>query len=395
MPGLCWQSRTEPGSVLVATPANDYYGGHRPGDNLFGESLVCLNAATGERVWHYQLVHHGLWDFDLPAAPNLVDIRVDGQRVKAVAQVTKQGFCFVFNRVTGKPIWPIEEKVVPPSDVPGERASPTQPFPTRPAPFERQGLGEDDLIDFTPELRAEAKAVIARYRTGPLFTPPTEKGTISLPSVTGGANWAGAAYDSDSGYLYVPSATLPFTITLTKPPSEDSEATRTSPARYVGKFDLVALSARGLLLTKPPYGRVTAIDLNTGDHAWMKPLGEGPRHHPDLSHLNLPRLGWPFRGHILLTKSLLLVAQEGRNANLRPSDRRNSIVADFNTFQPKLAAFDKATGELIAEVDLPANAAGAPMTYMMGGKQYIAMPVGGGNLPAELIALALPVKDGD
>jgi glucose dehydrogenase len=191
----------------VSTPANDYYGGHRHGDNLFAESLVCLDARTGARVWHFQMVHHGLWDYDLPAAPNLVDITVKGQRIKAVAQVTKHGFAFVFDRITGRPVWPIEEREVAPSRVPGENASPTQPFPTRPLPFERQGITVDDVIDFTPELRRQALTILDRYDHGPLFTPPSERGTVALPGVGGGANWAGAAFDPEHDRLYVPSLT--------------------------------------------------------------------------------------------------------------------------------------------------------------------------------------------
>ena len=185
----------------ISTPTNDYYGGHRYGDDLFAESLVCLNAETGERVWHFQILHHGLWDYDLPAAPNLVDITVDGKEIKAVAQVTKQAFCFVFDRVTGEPVWPIEERPVPQSDVPGEKSSATQPFPTKPAPFDRQGLTHDDLIDFTPTLRKQAISIIEGYNDGPLYTRPTEKGTIAMPGIIGGANWAGAAVDPENGVI--------------------------------------------------------------------------------------------------------------------------------------------------------------------------------------------------
>src|SRR3989441_3396064 len=203
----------------VSTPSNDHYGVHRPGDGLFGDSLVCLDALTGKRVWHFQMAHHGLWDYDLPAAPNLIDIRVNGKPVKAVAQVSKQGFCYVFDRVTGTPIWPIEERPVPQSTVPGERPSPTQPFPTRPAPFDRQGLTENDVIDFTPELRKEALAVLEKYNYGPVFTPPSlEKPTILMPGIAGGASWSGAACDPETGTLYVPSNTLPFAVTMAKSP---------------------------------------------------------------------------------------------------------------------------------------------------------------------------------
>ena len=200
-----------------STPSDDHYGVHRPGDGLFGESLVCLDARTGKRVWHFQTVHHGLWDYDLPCAPNLIDIRADGKPVKAVAQMSKQGFCYVFDRVTGKPIWPFEEKPVPQSTVPGERTSPTQPFPTKPAPFDRQGVNENDVIDFTPTLRKQALAILDRYNYGPLFTPPSlEKPTIEMPGIAGGASWSGAACDPETGICYVSSVTLPYAATLTK-----------------------------------------------------------------------------------------------------------------------------------------------------------------------------------
>src|SRR5438552_1090863 len=199
--------------------ANDYYGGERPGSNLFAESLVCLEAATGRRVWHFQLVRHGLWDYDLPAAPNLVDITVAGRRVRAVAQVTKQGFVYVFDRVTGRPIWPLEDRPVPQSTVPGEKTAATQPLPTKPAPFERQGLTPDDVIDFTPELRTEALAILDRYDRGPLFTPPSERGTVLVPGIGGGASWAGAAFDPDTGRLYVTSITAPTVVRLRPPPA--------------------------------------------------------------------------------------------------------------------------------------------------------------------------------
>jgi quinoprotein glucose dehydrogenase len=228
------------------TPTNDYYGGRRPGNGLFGESLVCLDARSGKRIWHYQMVHHGVWDYDLPAAPNLIDIRVNGRPIKAVAQVSKHGFCYVFDRVSGKPIWPIEEKPVPQSTVPGEKLSPTQPFPTRPAPFDRQGMTKDDVIDFTPELRKEALAILEKYNYGPLFTPPSlQKPTILMPGVSGGASWAGAAGDPETGMLYVPSITFPFAVTVGKSPL--------SHADYIGGPGPIDM-AQGLPLWKPPYG---------------------------------------------------------------------------------------------------------------------------------------------
>ena len=368
-----------------STPTNDYYGGHRPGDNLFAESLVVLKVETGERVWHRQLVHHGLWDYDLPAAPNLVDITVADQQIKAVAQVTKQGFCFVFDRVTGQPIWPIEERPVPPSTVPGEKSSPTQPVPSRPAPFERQGVSEDDAIAFTPELRQEALAILQQYNYGPLFTPPTDqKPTVVLPGIGGGASWSGAAFDPATGWLYVPSVTGPFTITLFQPNPAHS------PARFVGRAEYL-FGPRRLPLTKPPYGRMTAIDLTTGEHRWMVPMGDGPRQHEALRDLNLPPLGWSFRTHILLTKTLLFGGQEGRVTRMRESRRGFALeIVDVESIDPKLRAFDKVTGVLVGEITLPANVTGAPMTYIAGGQQYIVVAVGGANVPAELVALRRP-----
>jgi quinoprotein glucose dehydrogenase len=203
----------------------------RTGDGLFGESLVCLDARTGKRIWHFQMVRHGVWDYDLPAAPNLIDIRVNGKPVKAVAQVSKQGFCYVFDRVTGRPIWPMEERPVPQSTVPGERLSPTQPFPTRPAPFDRQGITENDVLDFTPELRKAALAVLEKYNYGPVFTPPSlQKPTILMPGIAGGASWAGAAFDPETGILYVPSNTRPYAVTLAKSPVPHADYTGTRPA---------------------------------------------------------------------------------------------------------------------------------------------------------------------
>lgn len=364
------------------TPANDFYGGQRPGAGLFGESLVCLEARTGRRVWHFQMAHHGVWDYDLPAAPNLIDIRVKGKRVKAVAQVSKQGFCYVFDRVTGKPIWPIEERAVPKSTVPGEKLSPTQPFPTKPAPFDRQGMTKDDLIDFTPELRKEALAILDKYNYGPLFTPPSlEKPTIYMPGIAGGANWAGAAFDPERGMLYVPSITLPFAVMVGKSPLPHAE--------YIGGAVPVE-TIQGLPLWKPPYGRITAIDLQTGEHRWMVPMGDLSRIHPLLQGLNLSATGRPARGHMLLTKTLLIVGQEGNTQRAAAAAQGFAIVADFEVHDPKLSAYDKATGKVVGEVVLPRNATGAPITYMQGGKQFIVVPTGGSNLPAELIALSLP-----
>ncbi len=364
------------------TPANDFYGGNRLGNGLFGDSLVCVEARTGKRVWHFQMVHHGLWDYDLPAAPNLIDITVNGKRIKAVAQVSKQGFCYVLDRVTGKPIFPIEERPVPASSVSGERASLTQPFPTKPAPFDRQGVTENDIVDFTPELHTQALKVLAKYNYGGLFTPPTPaKPTILSPGVAGGANWAGAACDPETGRLYVPSITLPFAVYMVKSPLPHTE--------YIA-VSVPVESVQGVPLFKPPYGRLTAIDLNTGDHKWQVPMGDLTPDDPIKKRFNLPQVGRPARGHILLTKTLLIGGQEGNTQRGSASPKGYALVADFISYDPKLCAYDKETGKVVGEITLPRNVTGAPMTYFVNGKQYLVVTTGGANLPAEIIALALP-----
>ena len=365
----------------LTSPTSDMYGGHRLGNNLFSDSLVCLKAETGERVWHFQLVHHDLWDYDLPAAPILADIRVNGKPIKAVVQVTKQGFAFVFDRVTGQPVWPIEERPVPQSATPGERTAPTQPFPTKPAPFERQGVSVDDLIDFTPELRREAIDITKRYVVGPLFTPPSikgdgpndTKGTLQLPGSVGGADWNGAALDPETGILYVPSVTGTFAADLV------SGNTVKSNLQYVHGTREFVTGPRGLPLFKPPYGRITAINLNTGDHLWVKPNGDGPREHPAIKYLNLPPLGQPGRASPLVTKTLLFIG-EGDPINVRTPPGGGGR---------KFRAYDKASGAVVWEMEFPAGTTGAPMTYMYKGKQYIAFAIGSSEHQAEFVALAL------
>jgi quinoprotein glucose dehydrogenase len=373
-----------------STPTNDWYGGHRHGDNLFADTLVCVEAKTGKRVWHFQIVHHGLWDYDIPAAPNLVDLTVDGKKIKAVAQVTKQGFTFVFDRKTGKPVWPIEERKVPQSTVAGEKTSPTQPFPTKPPPFDHQGVKEDDLIDFTPELRKEALTILKNYEYGPIYTPPSFKGTINLPGWAGGANWQGAAFDPDTGRLYVPSITSPIRVALAKTKAGDK-----SGFDYVRALEGGVRGPQGLPLFKPPYGRITAIDLNKGEHAWMTPLGIGPRDHPLLKDLKdlPPRLGSPQRATVLLTKSLLFAGQQGRVDRVLGKIRDAKgleALKEGMTDRPNLSVFDKVSGELLCEIPIPDNVTGAPMTYTVGKKQYIVFAVGGLFNPAELVALSLP-----
>ena len=359
----------ELGYVYLPTEAGtgDYYGAHRLGDNLFTQSLVCLDVRTGERIWHYQMVHHGIWDYDNPAPPILVDVEVDGRPLKAVVQVTKQAFAYVFDRVTGEPVWPITEKEVPSSDIPGERTSPTQPFPTKPAPFDLQGLTVDDLIDFTPELKAQAVEIASQYRIGPLFTPPSlseaedgTKGLIQTPGQGGGANWEGAAVDVESGVLYVPSITNPIVRGLFRDPEN-------SDMNYVdARWRLPG--PQGLPLVKPPWGRVTAIDLNTGEHLWMVPNGDTPeyvKNHPALDGIEVSRTGTSTRGSTIVTQTLLFVTSG----------------------DPILRAHDKRTGAIVAEIPLPARPTGVPMTYMADGRQYIVVAVAGPDHPAELIAL--------
>ena len=356
------------------TANDDWYGGHRPGANLFSESLVCLDAKTGRRVWHFQMVHHGLWDYDLPCAPNLIDVTVDGKRIKAIAQVSKQAFCYVFDRETGRPLWPIEERPVPQRVAPGDVASPTQPFPTKPAPFDLQNAVEENLINFTPELRAEAGKILDTWHHGPLYTPPLERRTMLLPGWVGGASWAGASTDPETGILYVPSVQNAMWLNLQKP--ESPNATVDFKIKDSG-HDIPG--PKGLPLFKPPWGRITAINLSTGDHQWMSVVGDGPRNHPALKHLKLPKLGINRRIYTLTTKTLLLAVQEGAWFNEAKAK-----------YPPKLWAFDKATGKQLAEVSIPAHATGAPMTYFWKGKQYIAIPTGGAFEPSQLVTLSLP-----
>ncbi len=356
------------------TTAPDYYGGHRPGDNLFAESIIALDIATGKRVWHFQTVHHGLWDYDNPAAPNLLDITVGGKKVKALAQISKQGFVYALDRVTGKPIWPIRERPVPRSDVPGEVPSPTQPIPTKPAPFEAQGVTVNDLADFTPEIRAAATRAIAPFRTGPLFTPPSALGTINRPGSIGGGNWGGAAVDPETGLLYVPSRSA---FSVIRVAEQDPKLGGNVRYNQVPALSSPAIPG-GIPLFKPPYSRMTAINMNTGDHAWMVPTGNGDRvrNLPALKGLSLPPLGGDitFSGP-LLTKTLLIYG----------------LTAGGKTGGPRLVAYDKSTGQETASIDLPGNAIGTPMTYMLDNKQYIALTVTNPSADVpDLIALALP-----
>jgi quinoprotein glucose dehydrogenase len=382
--------------VPVEMPTGDYYGGNRPGDNLFGDSLVALDVRTGKRKWHYQVVHHDLWDWDLACAPILFDATINGRSVKAIAQPTKQAFLFVFNRETGEPIWPIEERPVPQSDVPKERTSPTQPFPTKPAPFDLQGITENDLLDLTPALKAEAIEIARRYKMGPMFTPPVVSSldgplaTLQVPSEVGGANWPGGSLDPENNHLYVHSHRAVYTNSLVAANPEQSDMGYVAGqaraggagARAGGPGGGRGANVQGLPLLKPPYDQITAYNMNTGEIVWQKTHGSTPdviRNHPALKGLSLPRLGQPGRTFIgvLTTKSLLIAGEGGVHTNA--AGRRVAL----------LRAYDKLTGEDVGAVEMPNRQTGSPMTYQLDGRQFIVLAVSG-NDGAELLAYALP-----
>jgi len=351
----------------------DYYGGHRPGDNLFSTTLVCLDVRTGERVWHVQTVHHDVWDWDNPTAPILADVTIDGRPREVVVQLTKQALAFVLDRVTGEPVWPVVETSVPESDVPGEQTSPTQPIPSRPAPYDRQGVTVDDLIDFTPALRAEALTAVEGLRLGPFFAPPSlaeapdgTRGTLGLPGNLGGSNWEPAAFDPDTGVLFVGSWTNPTVFGLAPDPAR-------SDMDYVGALGRVP-TVQGLPLIKPPYSRITAIDLRTGEHLWMTPNGDTPPEiasHPALAGLDMPPTGARTRPVLLATRTLL-------------------FNADGQGGAPTLRALDKATGARVWEMALPGTVGSPPMTYALNGRQYLLMWTSDARTgqPAELVALS-------
>jgi quinoprotein glucose dehydrogenase len=430
----------------VESPTGDFYGGHRPGNNLFAGSLVALDAKTGKRIWHHQLVHHDIWDYDLASPPNLMNITVNGKPIRAVGLVTKHSYLFVFDRVTGAAVWPIEERPVPQGDTPGEWYSPTQPHPTRPAPFDHQGVQEKDLIDFTPELNAEAREIMKQYRSGPLFTPPSVRaegvlGTLQLPGNQGSALWQGAAWDPETNMLYVPSVSN-MTVQALQPGGTRSDMTyiggaggggevaqgraggagpaapggrATGPApqagqtgagpagpggpqaapavpqfgRGAGPINLGpgvsrgpwGIGPQGLPLIKPPYGRITAYNMNTGDMAWQVANGESYewiKTHPALKGLNIPRTGRADEGGIVVTKTLMFA---GQGCGLFRAGSGGSQM---------FYAYDKATGAVVHEMELPGGTCGNPMTYAINGKQYIAVSVGSRTTTAEIVALTLP-----
>ena len=396
----------------IELPTHDYYGGERPGANLFAESIVAVDVKTGVRKWHYQLVHHGMWDMDIPCAAILTDITVNGRTVKALAQPTKQAFLYVLNRETGEPIWPIEERPVPKGDTPGEWYSPTQPFPTKPPAYDGQGLSVDDLIDFTPELRAQATQLVSKYRLGPIFTPPSVSraegpiATLTMGAQAAASNWPGGSYDPETHTVFVASQTSIATLGLVPPPPGRSEmpyfqgtvlsGARTSggsgssaggAANRGGGGDAPAVEAsgsatltvQGLPLVKPPYSRITAIDLDKGDIKWRTPFGATPdaiKNNPALKGLNLPPLGRPGNnGGTLVTKTLVIAGES--NFGPTPNGQRGAM----------LRAFDKATGAEVGAVYMPAPQSGSPMTYMINGTQYLVVAIGGAGHPGELLVL--------
>jgi len=376
--------------VPLTAPTNSYYGGHRPGDNLYGNSIVALDAKTGKLVWHYQMIHHDVWDSDNASPPTLADLKVDGRIVKAVIVPNKSGMLFTFDRKTGKPVWPIVEKPVPQSEVPGEKLSPTQPFPSKPEPFDRMGVSEADLIDFTPALNAEAKEILAKYRYGPAFSPPSlyepngKLGTLALPGAWGSGNWNMGAFDPVEGRYYAVSMTLPGVFALRKPTDEKATigyeyggAPRDANAPRVPQP--YGIGPQGLPLFKPPYNRITAYDMNRGERLWQIAAGDGPRDHPLLKDLNLPPLGTPGRPVPLLTKKLLFLGES--------SDALfgNAGVAGPSVFR----AYDKASGAIVWETQLPAGTTGGPISYSVNGKQIILVPVGGKGYGSAWVAMGV------
>jgi len=413
--------------IGVEMPTGDYYGGHRPGAGLFGESIVAVDLKTGARKWHYQYIHHGIWDMDNPCPPILTDITINGRTVKAVAQPTKQAFMYVLNRETGEPIWPIVEKPVEKGTVPGEWYSPTQPFPTKPPAYDLQGISVNDLIDWTPQLRAEAVQLVSKYKLGPMFTPPVVSNfdgplaTLTAATAGGGSNWPGGSYDPETHIAYVSSQTTVTAIGLVpggtrsdmnyisgqargpEAPAGAAAAGGGRGGRGGGRGAAAAPAAgnapaapaaaagpgggttvQGLPLMKPPYGRITAIDLNKGEIVWQVAHGDTPdniRNHPALQGLNIPRTGRPGQAGTLVTKTLLVAGEKGV---VTMADGRRGAY---------LRAYNKATGADAGKVYIPAPQSGSPMTYMLNGKQYIVVAISGQGYNAALVAFALPANN--
>ena len=379
----------EEGIVYFATemPTNDYYGGHRHGDNLFSDSLVAVDIDSGDRLWHFQAIHHDVWDWDFPCAPIIADVMIDGVERKIVAQPSKQAWLYVFDRITGEPIWPIEERPIEQSDVPGELLSATQPYPTKPPAYDRQGVSLDDLVDFTPELRRRAEEIAARHRIGPIFTPVTVSepdgviGTLMLPSAGGGTNWPGGSIDPETGIAYLYSFTNVTALGLINDPERSDMNFIRGRARGIPAAD-AALNIEGIPLIKPPWGRITAIDLKQGEILWQVAHGETPdniKNHPLLQGIDIPRTGRIGRVGTLITKSLVIAAESGGTITL-PSGEEGAY----------LRAYDKQTGADVGQVVVPASASGSPMTYMHDGQQYIVFAISGGGFAGELIAYRLP-----
>ena len=398
----------------VESPTGDFYGGHRPGNNLFGETLVCVDLKTGERKWHFQLVHHPLWDMDISSAPILADIVVDGKKIKAVAQPSKQGFLYVFDRVTGKPVWPMPEKPVEVGSVPGEWYSPTQPIPSQPPSYSRNGVSIDDLIDFTPDLRQRAKEIASHFHLGPVYTPPTVSklegplGTLTLGTASGGTNWPGGSYDPETHIAYLfacnacvePIGLVPAPkevsdmnyvagvagkeVEVLHGPGENAGADSPKPAKKAAGGGFVRLEVEGLPLIKPPYGTITAINLDKGEFVWQIAHGETPdvvRNSEILKGVNVPRTGQiTYNIGTLITKTLV-IAGEG-NVTTTADHPRGAM----------LRAYDKANGKEVGAVYMPAPQTGSPMTYMVNGKQYIVVAVSGGPYSGEYIAYTLPTS---
>ena len=366
----------------IESATNDVYGGHRPGNNLYSDSLVCLDIKTGKMIWYQQLVHHDIWDYDMPPHPILVDITVDGKRIPAVVQLTKQAFAYVFDRTNGRPVWPMPEQPVAKSDLPGEWTAATQPIPSKPPAFDRQGITHDDLIDFTPELRAEAIKALENYRLGPIYTPPSlvveggNRGTVIVPGLGGGANWQSGAADPETGFVYVGSSTSPTVVGMNKNTDPQTSGVD-SDYTMAGGLPTV----RGLRVFKPPYGRITAYDMNQGAIAWQIPNGDTPqnvKNNPSLKGLTIPKTGSASQAGLLVTKTMLF-AGEGSGGH------------------PVLHAYDKATGAEIWQAPMPGVQVSLPMTYMHQNRQFVVLGVRGAaatatspGFGAQLVAFALP-----